>query len=225
MKQLVGTLVVDGSSDKLLKPILEWLLSQYLAPDYGFRLQVPDWSLLSFREPLQTLSERLLAASLFSPADIYFIHRDAEKRKLATARREEIVASVEKVFKTSLPYYAQVVPVQMTETWLMHNEEAIREAAENPQGRQSIMFPKWNKLEDTRQVKELLLNLLRDASGLSGRKLEKFKAYERRRLYRLVELQQEQGFAVLRQLSAFQELEQEIITLLGNMDASTATPL
>ena len=41
--RLVGTLVADGSSDRLLKPILEWLLSQHLPPGAVISIQVPDW--------------------------------------------------------------------------------------------------------------------------------------------------------------------------------------
>jgi len=206
--------VADGSSDSLLKPILEWLLDQHLPAGSTLNLQVPEWGLLPDRVSVKTLPEKLLAARLFFTAPIYFIHRDVEKDGTWEKRSQEIDQAIQRVFKSQPPPYVRVIPVQMTETWLLHNEEAIREAAENPGGRDYLPLPPLNELENKKHVKTLLLNILRDASGLSGRKLQKFEAYERRRLHRLAALQQEKGFAVLRALPAFQALEQEVIALV-----------
>ena len=209
MIQLKATLVADGSSDRLLKPILEWLLSQHLPAGSTIDIQVPDWG--RFPQPTPTLEVKLLAAREFFAADVYFIHRDAEKVSWAERRAE-----IDRVAGRILPVgtrYVGLVPVQMTEAWLFHNEVAIREAAENPNGRIRLTLPDVARLELLNDPKIRLLALLREASGLTGRRLKKFEANERRRLYRLAELQQEQGFAVLRVLPAFQELEQEISRL------------
>lgn len=215
MIKLNGTLVADGSSDRLLKPILEWLLSQHLPPGSSVNIQVPDWG--RFPAPVPTLPKKLLAARDFFTADVYFVHRDAEKNASWQERRAEIDQHVQKVLSTGTRY-VPIVPVQMTETWLLHNEAAIRETAENPNSNQSIALPALKKLETLPDAKMHLLNILRDASGLTGRRLRKFEANERRRLHRLAELQQEQGFAILRALHAFQMLEAEIKTLIANWE-------
>lgn len=211
MIQLNGTLVADGSSDRLLKPILEWLLSQHLPPGSSITIQVPDWG--RFPRPVPNLQVKLLAAREFFTADVYFIHRDAEKSSWA-ARRAEIDTDAQRILRPGTPYVG-IVPVQMTESWLFHNEPVIREAAENPNGRIPINLPSPRRIESLPEAKEHLLTILREASGLSGRRLKKFEANERRRLHRLADLQQEQGFAVLRALPAFQALEREIISLIA----------
>ena len=211
MIALTGTLVADGSSDRLLKPILEWLLSQHLAPGAIITIQVPDWG--RFPKPVPTLPAKLLAAREFFTADVYFIHRNAEKTATWQERSAEIDQAAQRVL--SATPYVRVVPVQMTETWLLHNEPALREAAENPNGHHPIHLPAPKKLEALPGAKLHLLSILREASGLSGRRLRKFEAHERRRLHRLADLQQEQGFAVLRALPAFQELEREIVALVA----------
>lgn len=212
MIHLTGTLVADGSSDRLLKPILEWLLSQHLLPGSAINIQVPDWG--RFPRPVSTLPAKLLAAKEFFTADVYFIHRDAEKKATWQERGAEIDASVRRV-DAGLTY-VRIVPVQMTETWLLHNEKAIREVAENEDGRGRLALPPVKKLESLPDAKMYLLGILREVSGLTGRRLKKFEAHERRRLHRLADLQQEQGFAVLRALPAFQELEQEIQNLIAS---------
>ncbi|MGI4735402.1 MAG: hypothetical protein ACRYG7_09505 [Janthinobacterium lividum] len=211
MIHLSGTLVADGSSDRLLKPILEWVLSQHLPPGSAINIQVPDWG--RFPRPVPTLPAKLLAAKEFFTADVYFIHRDTEKTTTWQERSTEIDHDVQQV-STAISY-VRIVPVQMTETWLLHNEQAIREAAENPSGRSYIVLPPLKKLEALPDAKMHLLGILREASGLTGRRLKKFEAHERRRLHRLADLQQEQGFAVLRALPAFQALEKEIIALVA----------
>ncbi len=211
MIHLVGTLVADGSSDCLLKPILEWLLSQHLPPGAVINIQVPDWG--RFPGPVRTLPAKLLAAKEFFTADVYFIHRDAEKDATWQKRGAEIDQAVQRALPAA--QYVRVVPVQMTETWLLHNEAAIRETAENPSGREPVRLPAVKRLESWPEAKLYLLSVLREASGLTGRRLRKFEANERRRLHRLADLQQEKGFAVLRALPAFQALEKEICALLA----------
>ena len=213
--RLTATLVADGSSDSLLRPILEWLLDQHLPTGSTLNLQVPEWGRLPDKISVKTLPEKLLAARLFFTAPVYFIHRDVEKDGTWEKRNQEIDHAIQRVFKSQPPPYVRVIPVQMTETWLLHNEKAIREAAENPSGRDYLPLPSLHELETQKHAKTLLLAVLRDASGLSGRKLQKFEAYERRRLHRLAALQQEKGFAVLRTLPAFQALEQEVVALVA----------
>ncbi len=206
MKALKGTLVADGSSDRMLKPILDWLVAQWLPTDITLDLQVPDWGRLPVAGP--TLDARLLAAQRFFPADVYFLHRDAEKAAWQ-ARAAEVTATAVRMLPPSAPF-VRVVPVRMTEAWLLHNEAALRTAAENPRGQMPLALPAINRLEAVPDPKADLLALLREASGLSGRRLQKFRERERHRLHRLADIQQETGFAVLRAVPAFKELEEEV---------------
>lgn len=96
----------------------------------------------------------------------------------------------------------------MTEVWLLFNEAVIRTAAENPRGRQPIQLPDIAKLEQLPDPKSDLCQILRRASGFTGRRLKKFQAREREKIQRVAELIDD--FSPLRTLSAFQLLEDEI---------------
>ena len=170
MVRLNGTLVADGSSDRLLKPILEWLLSQHLPSGSSINIQVPDWG--RFPAPVSTLPKKLLAAQKFFAADVYFMHRDAEKNTSWEERSAEIELHAKRILPVGINY-VRVVPVQMTETWLLHNEQAIRETAENPNGSEPITLPTPKKLETLPDAKMHLLSILRDASGVSGQAFKK----------------------------------------------------
>jgi hypothetical protein len=94
----------------------------------------------------------------------------------------------------------------MQEAWLLFNEAAVRSAAGNPRGNQLLQIPNISRVEQLPNPKEILHQLLRDASGLTGRRLKQFSVYER--VHRVAELIDD--FSPLRPLSAFQALEAEI---------------
>jgi hypothetical protein len=54
-----------------------------------------------------------------------------------------------------------VIPVKMTEAWLLIDEKAIREAAGNPKGRQPLNLPKPSKTEELSDPKETLKPIFR----------------------------------------------------------------
>jgi hypothetical protein len=58
----------------------------------------------------------------------------------------------------------------MQEAWLLFNEGALREAAGNPRGSVALELPRVTSLEGIPNPKETLHHLLREASGLSGRR-------------------------------------------------------
>jgi hypothetical protein len=62
----------------------------------------------------------------------------------------------------------------MTEAWLLINESSLREAAGNPRGTLQLNFPKASRLEDLPDPKASLRQLLKDASDLKGRRLQRF---------------------------------------------------
>ncbi len=210
MNRLRFTLITDGSSDKALIPIIHWLLSQ----NYPNIPVDGEWAdLARLPSPPKKLAEKIVMGCCLYPCDLLFVHRDAE-RELHDVRAEEIRKAVEDargnlVVKQSeqlLPRYVCVIPIRMLETWLLFDINGIRKAAANPNGKSLIQLPALNRLELLPDPKKTLYQLLRSASGLNGRKLEKFRPQSS--VHRLAEYIDD--FSPLRELSAFRFLEKEI---------------
>jgi hypothetical protein len=201
MPDLHFTLISDGSSDKALLPILKWLLVQA-----GVRCQISgewiDWG--RFRIPPKTLALKIESAVRLYPCNLLFIHRDSEAAP-SVERREEIRRALENA-GGPLPPSACIVPVRMMEAWFLFNESAIREASGNPAGRENLNLPRIREIEAVPDPKALLHGLLRDASGLSGRRLKGFRAASA--IHRMAEIIHD--FSPLRELPAFQELDGEV---------------
>jgi hypothetical protein len=106
----------------------------------------------------------------------------------------------------------------MHETWLLIDEMAIRRAAGNPNGRQAIQLPQLSRLEDVADPKQLLHGLLRNCSGLHGRRLAQFPTSGR--AVRIAEFISD--FAPLRQLSAFAAFETRLATAIDEHGWSAA---
>lgn len=98
----------------------------------------------------------------------------------------------------------------MTEAWLLTDEAALRQAAGNPGGKVSLDFPALTGLERVPDPNAVLHSLLRQASGFAGRRLRKFRPDEA--AHRLAALVRD--YSRLRQLTAFQALEQEVESVL-----------
>lgn len=200
MKRLRYTLFADGTSDRTLMRIIEWTLGDVLG-DASLAGQFADLRQLS--APRAHLTRRLAEAVELYPCDVLFVHRDAERESLEK-RVEEIgqAASGE-----SLPVHVPVVPVRMTEAWLLIDEHAIRQAADNPNGDTNLDMPAPGRIESIPDPKEMLEDLLRRASEKSGRRLHKFtKAIEQRK-NRVAEYIED--FEPLKRLSAYQTFERE----------------
>lgn len=198
------TLVVDGSSDQVLKPVIEWLLQQHLPVGAAFDVVVARLP------PLPRPQERLRRSWEAFPGDVLVVHRDAEKESLAV-RQAEIAAWVATSFQLPPPYI-KVVPVRMTEAWLLLDESAIREAAGNPNGTVPLPLPPVKRLDSLPDPKKVLLELLQTATENTPRRQRSFNA--RQAIHRLAEFQQEIGFHALRALPAFAAVEHEVQTLV-----------
>jgi hypothetical protein len=108
------------------------------------------------------------------------------------------------------PDAVSIVPVRMTEAWLLFDEQALRRAAGNPNGRVKLDLPKKEDLEQIPDPKDMLYNLLRTASDLRGSRLKKFSTRGgARRVSELLD-----DFKPLRCLNAFKALEDEIRDLV-----------
>ena len=208
MNELRYTFLSDGSSDQALMPILTWLLRRH---GVTWPIQ-PEWADLR-RLPRQhknlTLTDRIRWSLELYPSDLLFVHRDAEAIPYQARQREIETALDSSNLEVNLPVIC-VIPIRMQEAWLLFDEQAIRFAAGNPNGRHPIELPSLTRVEALPDPKELLYELLREASGLAGKRRRQLRV---QRLTRRV-TEYIDDFSPLRNLSAFRELERDIITLI-----------
>lgn len=99
-----------------------------------------------------------------------------------------------------------VIPVRMTEAWLLTDEQAIRHAAGNPNGQTALNLPRISELEDVPDPKDMLYRALRTASGRTGRRLREFR--ENHAVHLIFDRMKH--FSDLKQSAAFQALEEDI---------------
>jgi hypothetical protein len=184
MSMLRFTLLADGSSDRVLVPILLWMLVQHHGC-YAWIGQTAN--LQALPRPPQGLPDRIGAATEYFPADVLFVHRDAE-RESPDRRREEVDQALRFLSPSERPRSVPVVPVRMTEAWLLISETAIRHAAGNPNGRVPLTLPPRNRLESLPDPKAILETQLVTASELQGRRKKKFQfATHRARVAELID--------------------------------------
>jgi hypothetical protein len=204
MNSLRFTLTTDGSSDRVLLRHLEWILRPLLGSLVAIQ---PQWAdLRSLRKPPRTLSDRVRLALELYPCDLLFVHRDAEGAE-SSPRHEEIERAVIEA-DTSTPTIS-VVPIRMTEAWLLFDEQAVRRAAGNPNGRTSLGIPTRNP-EEVVDPKALLHDALRLASGLTGRRLRRFHTSDA--VHRIAEYVDD--FSPLRGLTAFDSLRNQVLNVV-----------
>jgi hypothetical protein len=212
MPELRYTLLAEGTSDRALLPMLSWLLKAQL-PDIAIQADLADLSRLP--HPPKELSERIRTSVELYPCDVLFVHRDADKQGWEQ-RKNEIHSALAELDDT-IPPTVCVIPVTMTETWLLLSEPAIREAASRPHGREDLSIPPWRNWEAIADPKSLLETMLKTASGCTGRRLKKFRPRERiQRIAGLIE-----DFSPLRRLEAFQRLEADITDFCEERAAGT----
>ena len=192
---LTYTLLTDGSSDKTLIPIINWTLEQI--PNIRIYSQYAEVSL----KPSAGLFRRAAAAIKVYECDILLVHRDAETLD-ANLRVAEIRKSLIEVGKPYVP----IVPIRMTEAWLLIDEQAIRSAASNPNGTIELSIPKVKRLENIPDPKNMLFEKLKLASELPSVRLRKFRPESC--CHRVAELISD--FSQLRNLSAFVQFEADL---------------
>ena len=201
---LVFTVICDGTSDRIFTSIFEWLLDQKLggAP-----------FLVGMAEALPPAGDGLAARVQYAQqaysSDVLLLHRDSEKESW-TDRVAEVEAAMS---ATDLTYWIPVVPVRMTEAWLLHDLNAIRRAAGNPNGSGSLQLPKRARWESEPDPKQKLFSALRSASELHGRRLAKFDVHSARaRLTNLID-----DFSYLRGLPSFDDFESRLDSILEKL--------
>jgi len=212
METLRYTLICDGSSDRCLRAIIDWTLDQLPATS-SLSIEGSLADLRTLCRPPSQLPDRIRQALELYPCDIVFIHRDAENEPMAQRIAEIASAATESQVGPHVP----VVPVRMTEAWLLIDKSAIRRAAANPNGRMHLDMPQLNRLEGLPDPKAVLYSLLAEASGKAGRRLAQFKRDINGRVQRVAELIQD--FSPLRQLGAFRAFEEATSNVVATLAA------
>lgn len=208
------TLVSDGPTDRVLLPIIAWVLEQIPWPDERrFESQFAE------SRELQRgagLAGKIESALRRYPCDLLFVHRDAESSDEAVRRHrlEEISLAME---GRSI-CYVPIVPVRMTEAWLLIDRAAICHAADNPHSKADISLPPLRRLEDHPDPKALLHELLALASERNGRRLKAFRGELTRRGCFVPDYISD--FTPLRQLPAFRAFEEETQRTIESLPSS-----
>ena len=129
-------------------------------------------------------------------------------------RYDEIAKAVAEA--SPCPPAVAVVPVRMTEAWLLLDEETLRKVAGRPRSTVHLNLPPPSQLEACPDPKSVLREVLDLASGLAGRRLRRFRE-------RFGENRRSLAMA-LRQLPSWQALEDPsaIVTPLQGPDHAVA---
>ena len=162
-------LLVDGASDVPLGAH-----AATLARDHGVALDVvaPPFERMD-PHPGHTVAGRLRRILEIDPDfDAILVHRDAEAQSLGE-RDGEIHAALT-ASRVALPR-ASIVPVRMTEAWLLLDETAIRRVAGRPSGTADLGLPHLHEIEVIADPKKMLGDALLTASGASGRRRRKLE--------------------------------------------------
>lgn len=203
------TLAAEGSTDAALIRILKWAVRrdrriQEIEARFAEPGQLPP--------PRAGLTQRIEKALELYPADLLFVHRDTDNFPFA-ARREEVMEAVSRLARPQLA--VPVVPVRMTEAWLLIDEAAIRRAAGNPSGTVALNLPRPRAIENLADPKAVLYEALHSASELSGRRRRKFNVVSAAGIVP----EHIRDFEPLRQLPAFLEFESTLRRALDSLNA------
>ena len=164
-----GLFIAEGTSDFPLADSIEAL---FLDRGISISLRKPDFELLG-RVGKDVRSRVAAGLSLtHGDVDVIVIHRDADNVG-AGPRRAEIEAGV-RAARAECPI-VPIIPVRMTEAWLLLDEAAIRHVAGNPRGRQPLSLPAIAEVERKADPKTFLAERILEASNVTGRRRERLK--------------------------------------------------
>lgn len=161
--------LADGSSDLPLAQHVERLCHRHgLALDV---VPVPSDRLR--RGTGRRVQDRVAAVLATDPAfECVFVHRDAEAQDPERRHREVKTGANRAGFMG--PTVA-VVPIRMTEAWLLLDEAAIRRVAGRPSGQDPLDLPTVSEVERLADPKRRLREVLETAACVTGRRLRTFQ--------------------------------------------------
>lgn len=187
-RQITYSVIADGWTDRVLLPVISWAIHRL---DPTVDILEPE-----FAERTGSVEEFF---GDYSPSTmLVFAHRDAEKAAFEDRLRE---------FEQVLSEHNEVVPVipvRMSEAWLLIDGAAIAKAADAPGAR--VAVPKVTTLEKIADPKAELTELLFTAAGSpTGRSGKRFKSSTGKRRVNLASLITD--YSPLESLSAFVEFQ------------------
>lgn len=130
------------------------------------------------------------------------------RRISAEVREVEIETATRGLDGRNIP----VIPVRMTEAWLLFDEQAIRKAAGNPNGRKDLQLPEPARVETIPDPKDILHRAIQIASELSGRRRAKLSVPER--VHRVA--QGIDDFSPLLLLPSFRALQEAVAAFVSD---------
>jgi len=143
----------------LLDYPVRWVLASL-----GVRVELGQWADLRHTTPRPTtLTERARVALKLYPAQLLLVHRDAERLS-----GKDRLHEVRRALQAVTDRYVAIIPVRMTEAWLLHDPAAIRRASGNPNGTTPLALPEPADVERVADPKGVLLDALLAASDLAG---------------------------------------------------------
>ena len=152
-------LVCEGGFDTTLVSHIGRLISRYSRSEPEFETSTSGRRLV---DKIRNSPQRI------GQYDLLFVHRDADNAG-PNARYREITAAVQ---DSGYPGPAvRIVPVRMTEAWLLLDETAIRKVVRNPNGRAPLNLPSPNEAERRANPRAILETALLVASEKQGRRL------------------------------------------------------
>lgn len=161
-------LVCEGQSDTGLVSHIERMIIESASEA---EVQGEHWF---HGSPLEKKTRRGLveAGYIAGMVDLLFVHRDANNVG-EVKRRAEIdhaVAAIE-----NAPRSVAVIPVRMTEAWLLLDEAAIRKAVGRPNGQAPLGLPTPREAERRADPKRILAESLLAASEATGRRRQRIR--------------------------------------------------
>lgn len=194
MQRFTTTLVAEGSSDQALIPLIEFVLDEHC--------RIPHVTTFAANLPSGKLHDRVAQALILHPCDLLFVHRDADRESVS--QREGEIRDAVRTTNAATPIC--LIPVRMTEAWLLADEMAIRRASGNTSGTANLGLPPVSRLETQADPKGLLFAALDKASELGPHRLRRFDRNQARR--------QISGFmddhSVLRGIPSFAHFETQV---------------
>jgi hypothetical protein len=149
-----------------------------------------------------------------SNLDVVFVHRDADSRDHLPRYTEIENGAAEAGW--SGPFVC-VVPVQMTEAWLLTSEEEIRIVAGRERGRATLGLPSLGEIERTSDPKSRLKDAYMAATETTGRRRKTAASSFGQRRVALLERLDISGKVA--QLDSFARLRDDVQVLVADLAA------
>lgn len=202
--------IADGPSDL---PLAEHL--ELLCAGHGVEVQVTPIDPRNLHAPSRTVEGRVrFLLDQGADPDLVFVHRDAESQDPA-ARATEVRAGASAA-GIEANRVVPVVPIRMTEAWLLIDESEIRRVAGRPNGTNALGLPSVSAVESAADPKALLASALLEAGQPSGRRRR--AQFERDfGRHRALLLQRLDVAGPIGGLAAWQQLRDDVANVLAQL--------